>query len=212
MTTTQDPVRRRDPQRTREDILRIATAEFAANGYAGARVDEIAKLTRTTKRMIYYYFDSKEGLYLAVMEEAYATIRKEEVAIDVSGLSPVEALRVLAESTYDHHTSHRDFVRLVQIENVHRAEHMQGSAVIRDLNSTAVQLLEQILERGVADGSLRGDIDAIDVHMIISSYAFFHVANRYTMRTLFNRDLLDDHRHSYYRKLAGEIIVATMAT
>ena len=69
------PERQRDAERTRREILEIATREFAESGYAGARVDEIAERTRTTKRMIYYYFGSKERLFVAVLERAYATIR-----------------------------------------------------------------------------------------------------------------------------------------
>lgn len=206
----QPVVKRRDAQRTRESILRAATTEFADNGFAGGRVDEIAAQTATTKRMIYYYFRSKEGLYLAVMESAYAVIRRLEQNLDVDGLDPVDALRSLAESTYDHHTSHRDFVRLVAIENVHRAEHIRHSEVIRDLNSTAVQTLERVLGRGVAAGVFRSDIDALDVHMMISAYSVFHVANRYTFRVLFERDLLDVDRNERYRRLAGDMIVATM--
>ena len=121
-------------------------------------------------------------------------------------------LRQLAESTYDHHTSHRDFVRLVAIENIHRAKIISTSTVIHDLNSTAVKTLEGVLRRGVEDGIFRSDIDALDLHMLISSYSIFHVANRYTFRALFGRDLLDDERHEHYRRLAGDVVVATMTT
>ncbi|NQX11200.1 TetR family transcriptional regulator [Microbacteriaceae bacterium VKM Ac-2855] len=205
-------VRRRNAVRTKESILRAATAEFANSGFAGARVDEIANLTSTTKRMIYYYFRSKEGLYLAVMEAAYAVIRTLERDLNVDDLPPVDALRSLAESTYEHHTSHRDFVRLVAIENVHRAEHIRSSQAIRDLNSTAVETIERVLARGVATGVFRADLDALDVHMMISAFSVFHVANRYTFRVLFERDLLDVDRHERYRRLAGEMIVATLTS
>lgn len=203
--------RRRNPKATKADILRVATAEFAANGFAGARVDEIAAETATTKRMIYYYFGSKEGLYLEVMESAYERVRGLEQEMDVAGLDPVQGLRQLAELTYDHHTSHRDFVRLVQIENIHRAEHISESTRIQELNSRAIETLEEIIDRGVNAGLFRDDIDALDAHMIISSYAIFHVANRYTFRTVFGRDLLEDKRHERYRKLAGDIILATLS-
>jgi AcrR family transcriptional regulator len=203
--------RQRDARRTRADILDVATTVFAANGFSGARVDEIAELTQTTKRMIYYYFGSKEGLYLQVMEAAYEGIRRLERQLNVAHLPPVEALRRLAESTYDHHTSHRDFVRLVAIENIHRAENIANSTVIHDLNSTAVETLEEILRRGVEEGLFRTDVDALDLHMLISSYSIFHVANRYTFRTLFGRDLLEASRHEHYRRLAGDMVVATMS-
>jgi AcrR family transcriptional regulator len=214
MAATRDvdaPVRRRDPNATRHDILTVATAEFASHGYAGARVDDIAELTQTTKRMIYYYFRSKEGLYLAVMEAAYRGIRELERGLDIAGLSPMDALRRLAETTYDHHTSHRDFVRLVQIENIHRAEHLAKSTAINEMGSTAIETLTEVIDRGIAAGEFRSDVDALDVHAIISSYAIFHVANRYTFRALFGRDLLDAERHDHYRHLAGELVVGFMA-
>jgi len=197
-------------ERTREDILEVATAEFAAHGYAGARVDEIAARTRTTKRMIYYHFGSKQGLYLTVLERVYAQIRRVERGLQVDELSPDEALRRLAEATYEHHTTHEAFIQLVSIENIHRAEHLRRSETILRENATAITVLEQVIDRGVRDGLFRNDIDALDVHMIISSYACFHVANRHTFAAIFKRDLLDDALQDSHRRLIGDMIVATM--
>ncbi|RXZ72570.1 TetR/AcrR family transcriptional regulator [Agromyces albus] len=197
--------------RSQEDILEVATAEFAANGYAGARVDEIAARTRTTKRMIYYYFGSKEALYLTVLERVYAQIRRVERGIQIDELSPTEALRKLAEATYDHHTTHEMFIQLVSIENIHRAEHLQQSETILRENATAITLLEQVIERGVREGIFRDDVDALDVHMMISAYACFHVANRHTFAAIFKRDMLDPALQPSHRRLIGDMIVATMA-
>lgn len=196
--------------RTQDDILEVATAEFAANGYAGARVDEIAARTRTTKRMIYYYFGSKEGLYLAVLERVYAQIRRVERGINVEELSPADALRTVAEATYHHHTTHEAFIQLVSIENIHRAEHVRQSQTILRENATAITLLQEVIERGVQDGSFRDDVDAVDVHMIISAYACFHVANRHTFAAIFGRDMLDPSLQDSHRRLIGDLVVATM--
>lgn len=196
--------------RTREDILEVATAEFAANGFAGARVDEIAARTRTTKRMIYYYFGSKQGLFLAVLERVYAQIRRVERGINIDELSPDEALRKLAEATYDHHTTHEAFIQLVSIENIHRAEHLRQSQTILRENATAITLLQEVIERGVRDGIFRDDVDALDVHMVISAYACFHVANRHTFAAIFGRDMLDPALQDSHRRLIGDLVVATM--
>ena len=152
--------RRRDAERTRNEILEVATREFAANGYAGARVDDMAERMRTTKRMIYYYFGGKEQLFIAVLERAYAEIRRAERAVDVDGLDPAAAVRRIAELTFDHHESHPDFIRLVSIENIHHAEHMARSPAIAELGSPAIDLLERILERGSTEGVFRTDVDA----------------------------------------------------
>jgi len=89
------PSRKNDPERTRQDILAVATKEFADHGLAGARVDAIAARTRTTKRAIYYYFGSKEGLYAAVLEKVYGDIRAIESELHLEDLEPEQAVRRL---------------------------------------------------------------------------------------------------------------------
>ena len=138
----------RDAERTRADILAVATREFADQGYAGARINVIADKTSTTKRMIYYYFGGKEQLYVAVLEQAYGFIRSLEQQLDVEHLDPVEAIRELAGLTFDHHESHPDFIRLVSIENIHRAEHLSRSTVLSGLANPALDVLGAILSAG----------------------------------------------------------------
>ena len=207
MAQAADVERHRDRERTRAEILEVATREFAEHGYSGARVDEIAKRTRTTKRMLYYYFGSKEGLYIEVLERAYAEIRAAEKTVDVEHLDPLAAIRRLAELTFDHHQAHPNFIRLVSIENIHRAEHMHASGRFADLNMPAIDRIARILERGRAEGTFTRDADAVDVHMIISAYCVFRVANRYTWRTLFGRDLLDPSTRKHHRTMLGDIVV-----
>ena len=201
-------VPQRDAERTRREILDIATREFADRGYNGARVDEIATKTRTTKRMLYYYFGSKEQLYIAVLERVYQQIRTAEQALDVEGLDPVDAIRRIAELTFDHHQSHPDFIRLVSIENINRAEHMAKSSRFAGQNASVVSLIEQILARGREQGRFTRVVDALDVHMLISSYCVFRVANRHTFKTIFGRDLADPALRDRYRTMLGDLVVA----
>jgi AcrR family transcriptional regulator len=199
--------RRRDAVRTRADLLAVATTEFADHGFSGARVDEIAARTRTTKRMIYYYFGSKRGLYLAVLENAYAGIRVLEAQLEVEHLDAARAMRALAELTFDHHESHPDFVRLVAIENIHRAEHLRTSEALAGLAAPAVDVLGGILARGHAAGLFRADVDALDVHMVISAFCIFRLANRHTFQAVFDRDLLDPDRRAHYRRMVGDLVL-----
>jgi AcrR family transcriptional regulator len=203
--------RLRDPERTRQEILDVALSEFARNGYSGARVDEIAARTRTTKRMLYYYFTNKEQLYIAVLEQAYATARDAERQQDVDHLDPVPAIRTLAELTFDHHESHQDFISLVAIENIHRGEFIAKSPAIAELNSPAVDLIARILERGRAAGVFRRQAEAIDVHMMISAFCFFRVSNRHTFGALFGVDMLDPERRGQYRAMVGDMVVSYLA-
>jgi len=199
--------RRRDRDRTRTDILDTATAEFAERGFDGARVDEIAARTRTTKRMIYYYFGGKKKLYVEVLERAYARIRAAEQTVIVDHLDPVTAIRRIAEVTFDHHEAHPDFVRLVSTENIHNAEHIAEMAGLVRVNTPAIRLLDEILARGREQGAFRDDIDSIDVHMLISGFCFFRVANRHTFRAIFGRDLVDPDRREHYRRMLGDFVV-----
>jgi len=202
-------IQQRDAERTRAELLAVATEVFAEDGYSGARVDVIAERTRTTKRMIYYYFGSKEGLYLAVLERAYQGIREAERSIDVAHTDPVAAIRELAELTFDHHVTHDDFIRLVSIENIHRGEFIRRIESLRTLGQPAKTLLEEILERGRASGAFRADVDAIDVHLVISAYCVFQVANRHTFGYLFDLDF--DERRAHLRALIGDVVVSWLA-
>jgi AcrR family transcriptional regulator len=204
--------RQRDAERTKEEILDMAAKSFAEKGYDGARVGEIAARTHTTKRMIYYYFESKEQLFVAVLERAYTVIRSLEQEVDVEHLDPVDALRQLAELTFDHHESHPDFVRLVSIENIHRAEHIARSTTLSSLANPALDVLTRILARGREAGLFRDDVDALDVHMAISAFCVFRTANRYTFNAIFNRDMLDSAHRDRHRRMLGDFLQDYLTT
>jgi AcrR family transcriptional regulator len=187
--TGRAPQRTNDPERTMADILRVATHEFSENGYAGARVDVIADATRTSKRMIYYYFTSKEGLWLAVLEDAYRRIRAIESELHLDDLEPEAALRRLVAFTVDYQRANPDFIRLVMTENIHRGEHLARSATIQKLNVPAIEGLRRVYERGVEAGVFRKGLDPVDLHMSISALSFFNVSNKHTFSLIFKRDL-----------------------
>ncbi len=171
------------------DILAVATREFAAKGLAGARVDEIAEQTRTSKRMIYYHFESKEGLYLAVLEAAYRRIRDVEQTLVLDGLGARAALQRLVEFAFDYHLAHPEFVRLVMGENILQGVHLAKSSTITEISQKAIDRLKPVLAQGVAEGVFREGIDPIELHMSISALCFFTVANRHTFGLGFQRDL-----------------------
>src|SRR5215212_8611930 len=159
------PPRAHDPERTRQDILNVATEEFASAGFSGARVDMIAERTRTSKRMIYYYFGSKEGLYLAALEKVYGELRADEMSLDVTHESPVDALRHLIEFTFDYQEAHPEFFRLVNAENVNCGKYIEQSEAIRPLNVSIIDVVASILQRGQEQGFFRSGLDPVDVHM-----------------------------------------------
>jgi AcrR family transcriptional regulator len=183
---------KQDPERVQRDILTAATAVFARQGFASTRIEDIADETQTSKRMIYYYFGDKLGLYLKVLEAAYAKVRLGEAALELAHLPPLMALRRLVEFTFDHHRANPDFIRLVMIENVHEARNLRASGLIERVNAGAIAHLDDICVRGQAEGTIRPDLTALDLHWHISALSFFNVSNRPTFGLSFGTALFTD--------------------
>jgi AcrR family transcriptional regulator len=169
--------------------LRAATKVFAKSGFAGGKVEQISKAAGSYDRMIYYYFGSKEALYVAVLEEAYRRIRHIEADLHLEDLAPEDALRKLVGFTVDYQLANPDFIRLVMNENIHRGEFLGQSKMIQTLNVPAINAVRQVYERGVKDKVFRSGVDPVDLHMSISALSFFNVSNRHTFSLIFKRDL-----------------------
>jgi AcrR family transcriptional regulator len=202
--------RKYDPEQTKRNIIDIATEEFAAMGLSGARVDAIAERTNTTKRMLYYYFGSKEGLYEAVIEEAYGKIRALEQSLHLDTMEPREGLRELVEFTFDFHDKHRDFVRLVTIENIHGAKYVSQLKTFRARNASVVKTIADLIARGVAARQFRSDVDPIDLHLFISSLCFHRVANRPTFTVAFGRDPSGARSRARHREMIVDAVMRFM--
>jgi TetR/AcrR family transcriptional regulator len=183
---------KRDPDRTREAILAAAGAEFAAKGLSGGRVDEIAARSGANKRMIYHYFGSKDGLYLAALERVYEGLRGTERTLDLDHLEPEQAIRRLVEFNFDYTREHPEMVSLFNNENLHRAKHLKQSKKVRELHSPLVNMVDGILKRGIAKGIFREGLDPVQVYITIASVGYFFLANNWTLSAIFGRDLGTD--------------------
>jgi AcrR family transcriptional regulator len=199
--------RAQDPEGTRRNILEIATDEFANKGFSGARVDDIAARTNTSKRMIYYYFGDKEGLFVAVLEDAYARIRQIEAALNLDHLEPESALRALVGFTFDYQNANENFIRLVMVENIHKGVHLSRSQTIEDVNVPAIATLRDIYGRGRQAGVFRDGLDEVDLHMSISALCFFNVANRATFSRIFKREMATPEALARRREIVIDTIV-----
>jgi len=170
-------------------ILEVAMAEFAEKGLDGARIDAIAATTRTSKRMIYYYYGSKERLYLAVLEESYRRMRAIEADLRLEDLAPEDALRRLVGFTFDHHYGNQAYIRLVMSENMQRGSYLAQSATIQQLNVPAIEAIRKLYERGLQQGVFRAGLEPVDLHASISALTFFNVSNQHTFGLIFKRDM-----------------------
>lgn len=200
------PARRRDREKTRQEILEVAFAEFAEKGFSGGNTDVIAQGAGVTKRLIFYYFGSKEGLFISVLEMAYERIRKSEENLHLDQLSPREAIRRLVEFTFDFDNAHPEFVRLVTIENIHRARHLRRSRKIKAINRPVIQQIERLLARGEREKLFRRDIDPVELHMTLSALCIFSVANRHTFESLFDYDMTSEAARTERKREIDEIL------
>lgn len=197
-----------DAEASRANILEVALEEFADKGFSGARIDEIADKTHTSKRMIYYHFGGKEGLYQAVLDEAYRGIRETETTMSIES---ADAERVLADHvrlTFDYHNGHPEFVRLVMNENILHGAFIKNIAGAERRRTSIVHLLGKIIERGQAAKVFRKNIDPIELHMTISALCFYNVSNRYTFSKIFDRDMTSSAAVARRREHVVDVVLS----
>lgn len=181
--------RTRDADRTREDILDVATREFADSGYSGARIDKIAEQTQCTKRMIYYYFGSKEGLFIAVIEEIYRRFNDAESKVELDLGNPVEALRTLIRFMWSYYCRNPEFITLLNSENLHRGKHISRSMRAREYSSPAISVLDSVLRSGAQKNVFRADVSARDLYLMTAAMGYFYLSNRFTLSAFLGENL-----------------------
>lgn len=198
----------RNPERARRDILRAARAEFAALGLGGARVDRIAEEAGLNKRMLYYYFRSKEGLFTAVLEEVYAELCALAEGLEVETGSPLERLERFIDLVFDHYTRHPDSITLLNSENLHGGRHLANSPRLKELSPGFRKQLARLIARGEADGSFRPGIDPIDLYLSIVGQIYFVQSNAATLSLFFGRDVTRPRVRQAWRRHVRSMILA----
>jgi AcrR family transcriptional regulator len=175
---------------TRERILGAAVEEFARYGLGGARVDRIARRAAANKRMLYYYFGDKDGLFLAALEDRYEHIRGAERTLELEHLGPREALERLVRFTWEYFVEHPEFMTLLNSENLHKGRHVRRSKRVHDMHSPLVETLGAVLRKGEAQGLFRKGVDPVQLYISIAGEIYFYLSNRYTLSRIFDRDLM----------------------
>jgi TetR/AcrR family transcriptional regulator, upper aerobic nicotinate degradation pathway regulator len=182
-------VREQAAQETREAILKAATKIFAKHGYSGGRIDEISKAAKSYDRMIYYYFGSKEDLFIAVLEEMYKRFNEAETALELSSDQPVESLTAVIRFMWSFYQRNPEFITLLNDENLHRGKHISKSASAREFSSPAIQILERVLEAGARKKVFRNGLAARDVYLMIAALNYFYLSNRFTLSSFLGEKL-----------------------
>jgi len=163
--------------------------EFAAKGLDATRIEDIADLAGANRRMTYYYFGSKEGLYLAALEAAYFELVEVEERIDVDALGPIEAIAAMVQAKFEHYVKYPHYVEFVKMENLYRARHLKTSRRISEMRAPLISIIKRVLDRGAALGVLRKGVDPLDLYLSICALGFFVFSNRHTLGVIFNTDV-----------------------
>jgi AcrR family transcriptional regulator len=203
--------RTRDPERTRARILGAARNEFMRHGYSGARVERISRTGRSSDRMIYYYFGSKEKLYLAVLEGVYAELGEAESALVLDAERPVAALTELIAFTWNYYLAHPEFVALLSNENLQRGRHITKSVKVKQLSRPVLDILGTILAEGARQKLFRRDLDVHKVYLTLAALGYFYLSNRYTLSSFLGSDLMRAERCQAWLAEITRVILAAVA-
>jgi TetR/AcrR family transcriptional regulator len=198
----------RDAERTRRALLDAAEIEFAAKGLAGARVDVIAQEAAANKRMLYYYFGSKDDLYVAVLERAYGAMREREKELKLTDLDPLEAIRRLVEFKFDYYVENPRIISLLAAENMNGGKYLKRSRRLRAMHLTLVDMLCEVLTAGESKGVIRPGIDPFQLYVSMSALSYFYFSNSATLSTGFGRDLASEEERKARREHAVAVITS----
>src|SRR4051794_7581905 len=180
----------RDADLTRARILKAARNEFMRHGYSGARIERISRTGRSSDRMIYYYFDSKEALYIEVLEGVYTELGAAESRLVLDEAKPLEALRTLIAFTWNYYLEHPEFDALLSNENLQRGRHITKSLTVKQLSRPVLEILGRILDEGARQGVFRADLDVRHVYLTLAALGYFYLSNRYTLSSFLGSDLM----------------------
>ena len=209
-TARKPGVRELAAQATRDSLLRAATKTFAKYGLSGASVEKISKAAKSYDRMIYYYFGSKEGLFVAVLEEAYRRFDEAEAAIELDSERPVESLLEIVAFVMAYYREHPEFVTLLNSENLHRGRHISKSRRAGEYSSPAIGVVGQVLRGGVDKGLFRADVAARDVYLLIAATGYFYQSNRYTLSAFLGEDLSQPEAVAHWEAFVKQSVLRTV--
>jgi TetR/AcrR family transcriptional regulator len=201
---------RRNPEATQRKLLTAARREFAQNGLAGARVDEIAARAGVNKQLVYHYFGDKDALYLAVLEWVYEEIREQERKLNLEGLPPEQAIKKLIEASFDHLAAHPDFIVLLNDENRGGARHVRGSKRLEAMHSPLVSMVSKILGDGVRAGIFRRGINPVHLYISIAGLSYFFFSNTPTLSAIFGKDLSSTTAKRTRRKHVVDLVMQSL--
>ncbi len=201
-------INRRDPEATRRRIMDAATKEFAKHGFGGARVDRISQKAQTNERMLYYYYKSKQNLFLCVLENVFSKYNEAEKELHLDQGKPIQSMRILASFMWDYYYHHPEFIRLLNSENLHEAKHLRESSSLGNFIYPFIQAIERLLVSGKNLKLFREDIDPVRFYLTISSLGYYILANRYTLSVVTGYDLMSKTEYETMKDIHLDVLMS----
>jgi len=205
-------IRAQQADQTKARILKAAVKVFTRDGYAGGRIEQISSEADSNDRMIYYYFGSKENLFVRVLEHTYEAFNQAESMLHPDLSNPVQALRDRVAFVWHYYVKHPEFVAILNIENLHEGTHARQSSELRRLSSTTLGVITPIIEAGQRQGVFRQDIDINHVYLMIASLCYFYNSNRHTLTSFLGQDLADQGQQQDWLAFISDLVVRGVLT
>jgi AcrR family transcriptional regulator len=181
--------RKRDPERTRQALIKAGLKEFSQKGFLGARIEQIAVGAKCNIRMLYHYFGDKKGLYLAVLESAYADIREQEAKLEIDYDKPLIGMLELLRFTFEYFEANPMFEGLLRNENLMQGKFVSRSRQVPKGAVSRKTLISDLIRSGQAKGIFRDHLDPVQVYVTITALSRFHLSNAYTLSAVLETDL-----------------------
>jgi AcrR family transcriptional regulator len=184
------PPQKRNADATRAKILQAALGEFSERGLRAASTDDMAERCGVNKRMIYYYFGSKEGLYLAALESVFENLVDREREIKIDHLDPPAAIEAMVNLKVDYYLENPHFVSFLSMENFYKARHLRKSKKLKMFKAPLTDVITRILERGQRSGHFRQDVEPVDFYVSMCALCIMYFSNQHTLGAIFGREMM----------------------
>ena len=180
---------KQNPEAVRQNILDVALVEFSERGFDGARINHIAEMTSTSKRMLYYYFGDKTGLYRATLLAAYENAKDMDHDLALNELTPTEALKQLVVKNFNNRSALNGFTRLVAGENLRRGECVKQLPEFQEINRPTLEVMQRVYARGVDTGEFKAGLDPLALLWFVLAPATFNVSNQHSFEAAWGDQL-----------------------
>ena len=203
-TSSRKSVRSRDSKATQTEILDAAVEEFALHGLHDARIETIAANTGVTKAMVYYYFKSKEGLYIAVLERGFNSYMRPLQELSLDNVSPEKALEQYVHCLLANLVKNPNWPLIMCYEALQNQGKYYEQINIHSID----EILITILEQGIADNSFRSLEPRMTANDIMGICVFYFLS-REGLRHLFpGKRMLGKQMLELHTQQSIELIMA----